>query len=174
MNSAQMKYNRIIIKFNNDCHGYAITVQEGIVATFARKPTVPNNPKHSKKTPIDNDEGPGSKYEQKRLSLFVKHVKFSIGRFSIAYKVGHSKEWDVKTWYFYNITNHRNHIKWHKHKNNDCCTRDIWLKTDEGASKKITPVHHIDTETIFTSGISFTTGASVDITVLLASILNSW
>jgi len=116
MNSAVIKYNKIIGEDSQGNFGGAITtIQEDIVAMMAvktnkRKKKDNYNEKNSKKDRQKKDPPP-----------FLTHFKDSNG---VKYKLGDTNIFNGVTFHFFDCPFHCNHLKWHTHKPKDCRKRN--------------------------------------------------
>ena len=96
MYQASVKYTKIASS-DSGFHGSMKTLQDDIVAMVAavkKHKTLPTNAKHDAKS-----TGLRSRSSAK-WPPFIKHFKALNTADAIHYKVGDSKEWDGKTWYF--------------------------------------------------------------------------
>ena len=111
MNQATVKYNKIVAK-EGKFEGSTTTVQEDIVAMFSQG---------SKKRKFDasNEGSPPVKLPVPELPPFATHFQDKDGK---KYKVGDSKTFNEKTFYFCDCPFHQNKVKWHTHTAQKCRT----------------------------------------------------
>ena len=127
MNSAVVKYNKIIGK-EGQFKGSVTSVHEDIVAMITKKARM------STKRKTNEDPPPPQKKVNPGLPPFVRHYKSTVNGVDTKYKVGDTKVWKDVTYYYCDCPNHRNRIKWHKFKPEDCKVRTRWL---ENKKKKV-------------------------------------
>ena len=99
MNSALVKYNRIIGEHGNTFHGSSTTVQQDIVAMLARTASTTTRPRisraiattawKSRKETVSNSSH--------TLPPFAKFFKAPISDGSVEYKAGDTKDWNGTT-----------------------------------------------------------------------------
>ena len=142
MNSALVKYNRIIDEHGNTFHGSSTTVQQDIVAMLARTASTTTRPRTSRATATTARKSRKETVSNSSRTLppFAKFFKAPISDGSVEYKVGDTKDWNGTTWYYCDAPTRRDRIKWHTHPTTECCTRKLWLDTDNGATANIAPV----------------------------------
>ena len=131
LNSAVVKYNKIIGK-EGQFKGSVTSVHDDIVAMVTRKA-------QKKRKTSDDVTPPAKKTKTVGLPPFVRHYKSVTNGVETKYKVGDTKVWKDTTYYFCDCPNHRNRVKWHKFKPEDCKTRQRWL---ENKKKKIKTEAH--------------------------------
>ena len=175
MNTATVKFNKIIGKAGK-FQGSVTTVQEDIVAMFAKRS---NKRAYDKVDPETNDNGNPPVERPPFLTHFQDSNK-------VKYKVGDSKEFNGKTFYFCDCPLHRNRLKWHTHTVDKCRTRIRWLKTKNGSDNDNT-AHQRERDNANTANLGETDDLPVesivdaesspslptqDVQALLASALN--
>lgn len=115
MNTAMMKYNKIICDKGKFC-GSITTVQKDIITMVAKLA--------KRKRDTDNDDG----YKKRRHTTipppFLTHYRYSQ---DTKYKLGDTKELNKKKFYFCDCLDHRNRLKWHTHRPEDCHTGIVWI-----------------------------------------------
>ena len=116
MNSAVLKFNKIISETGGTFQGSTSTLQEDIVAMLASKRKPASKP--------DSDASEDNKRAKNVFPPFVKHFKTSNDTDATSYKLGDSKTWQGATWYFCDCPNHRDRHKWHTHTHETCRTRN--------------------------------------------------
>ena len=127
INSALVKYNRIIGEHGNTFHDSFTTVQRDIVAMLAR--TAPANTKP--RTPIPHPSNPRTSKKDtanttsRTLPHFTKFFKVPISNGSVEYKVGDTKDWNGTTWHYCDAPTHCDRIKWHTYPTTECRTRKL-------------------------------------------------
>ena len=167
MNSATIKYNKIAAT-EGGFKGSVHSVQEDIVALFATKAS------SNKKRKAEDEDNPSSKSKKTKLNTppWITHFENN----GVKYKIGDSKEFNGKKFYFCDAPIHRDKIKWHTHKTEVCRVRKIWLKKEaEGTADNAPPaeanVTESETETVSTVTPENSV-ISTDIHALLASAMN--
>ena len=142
MNSALVKYNRIIGEHGSTFHGSSTTVQQDIVAMLARTVSTTMRPRTSRVTATTARKSRKETVSNSSRTLppFAKFFKAPISDGSVEYKVGDTKDWNGTTWYYCDAPTYRDRIKWHTHPTTECRTRKLWLDTDDGATANIAPV----------------------------------
>ena len=168
MNSATIKYNKIAAT-EGGFKGSVHSVQEDIVALFATKAKSNNNKR--KAEDVDNTN-PKFKKSKTNTPPWITHFEKN----GVKYKVGDSKDFNGKTFYFCDAPIHRDKIKWHTHKHDVCRVRKIWIKKEaEGKSDNAPPAEANITEAEEDTVSTVTPENSVnsaDIHALLASAMN--
>ena len=90
---------------------------------------------------------------------------------TISNKVSDTKTWNKKLWYYCDFPNHRNGVRWHKHKATDCQSRLRYLQ-----SNALPPTANLDNDESPNKEPSSDQPVPTDdgngITSLLASALN--
>ena len=132
MNQAIIKYNKIDGNSEGGFKGSSTTLQEDIVAMIA---TTSKRKRTTEKQQETNPNSANDKKLERKNPPFAKFTKVNNTPDSPLFKVGDTKSWNDKTWYFCDCPNHRNGIHWHTHPAEACRTRNRWLKTKENDSK---------------------------------------
>ena len=162
--------NKGVLKFTkvkaveNGWKASTLTIQEDIVAMLASHKQSSKKPPASKIPLKDKDKPPFQPTEQ---PPFVRHYKASTEENSVLYKLGDTKEWKSNTYYFCDCPFHRNKLKWHTHKPEDCKTRIRWLAT-KGNNDSPSPAANVAEDADLPSDTT-----SDDPSALLASVLSS-
>ena len=180
MNSAVLKFNKVISESNGTFQGSTTTLQEDIVAMMANK----------RKAPVKSDATDDANSNKRKAGAFppfVKHFRTSNDADAAPYKLGDSKTWQGETWYFCDCPTHRDRHKWHPHTHDTCRTRTRWLnnKDKKPAAANLAdvppaistpPATTSDASALSSSGASATasapTSAPPNLTALLASALS--
>ena len=108
------------------------------------------------------------------LPPIEKWFKSPTAEGSVEYNVGDTKEYNGKTWHYYDAPNHRRRIKRHTHATFECRTCTSWLATEEGASAtaNIAPVTDISDDAASTaeSVVSTDSSMTTNFLVLCSSV----
>ena len=166
MNSATIKYNKISAT-EGGFKGSVHSVQEDIVALFATKA----NSQKKRKADDEDTLKPKSKKTKMNTPPWITHFE----KDGVKFKVGDSREFNGKQFYFCDATIHRDKIKWHTHKAEVCRVRKIWLKKEAEGTTDAPPAEANVTETETDTVSTVTPENSVnsaDIHALLASAMN--
>ena len=138
MNSAVMEQGKIT-RMERGFAGSTLTVSEDVVAMIAKHDSKRKPAPKRKTTDATSEPVPAASGEktQKQKPPFLKQMKKAAGSDAASYKIGDSKTWNDKTWYFCDCPNHRDGAHFHTHKAEDCNVRKKWL-ADAGNDTKPT------------------------------------
>lgn len=118
LNSAVEKYNQIKSEQDGEFNGSSTTIQEDVVAMLTAK---------TKKRKAEEKKEPEPTPDPKKPP-FLRHFKHTAASDAPLYKVGDTKEWDGKTYYFCDATTHRDKVRWHLHSPDKCKVRARFLQ----------------------------------------------
>jgi hypothetical protein len=131
MNDATMKQLKITSE-DGTFRGRSSTISEDVVAmmlaTTKPKPTAAGAAKSKSGVPKPPADASGS---DRQFPPFVTYYKAPDKDGGANYKVGDSKMFDGKKWFFCDAPTHRSKHKWHTHTAETCRHRKVWLKTDQ-------------------------------------------
>ena len=122
MNKADAKAKKIAAANGGVFGGKTTTVQDDIMAMFSQKQKLPSSNK--RKPDSDGSSAPPT---STKLPPWVRHFKKSTATDAEHYKVGDSKEFDGKTWYFCDCPLHKDRVRFHTHTAESCRTRTRWI-----------------------------------------------
>ena len=179
MNSATIKYNKVIATSGGTFKGSIHTVQEDIVALLSTKSKF--KPNKRKRENSDNDKNEDSDRQPNKNATrekpdFIYHYKD--GTTNQKYKVGDKKDFNGQTFYFCDAPWHKNKIKWHTHTADTCRVRKNWMKQkskkDDDEKEKGKDDAEINLANSDDASESETdlSSNSTDVTALLASAMN--
>ena len=167
MNSATMKYNKIACT-TSGFKGSVHTVHDDIVAMMAK--SQPSNKRKQDNEIIDITKSPPTKKVKRDTPPFMTHYKdASTG---IKYKVGDTKEYGGKTFYYCDAPTHLNKIKWHTHTTDSCRVRKLWLKSKTDNDSAVANVGDAESPTPPDNDESDTNNSPSPLVALLASAMN--
>ena len=98
MNSAALKYVKILANGSGFFEGSSTAISEDIVSMMAAV-SKKLNPSPTSKNNISTSDEPNPKYA-KSLPTFIHHFKATDASDAAIFKVGDTKEWKGDTWYF--------------------------------------------------------------------------
>ena len=106
-----------------------LTISEDIIAMITKHDSKHKPAPKRKMTDVASETVPAASGEkaQKQKPLFLKQMKKTTGTNAASYKIGDSKTWNKKTWYFSDCPNHHDGAHFHTHKAEDCNIRKKWL-----------------------------------------------
>ena len=125
MNSAVLKYNKIINKYGG-FKGSITTVQDDIVAMMTQAKLKKPKPENERKPKPETDKLEGDAKHTR--PPFVKHYKTKADGTGVEYEVGDTKEWKGQSWHYCDAPNHKGGARWHTHSAENCRTRKRWMK----------------------------------------------
>ena len=167
MSTAAIKQTTLTQRLG-EFNGSLATVQQDIVAMVATlKKKTPTKVKAT--DPDSVEKGPPGK---SKMPPFVRHFKSKSGDL---YKVGDSKPFGDKTWYYCDCPRHRNRLKWHTFPAADCRTRAKWIADGSPTNPLRGLLAASDNDDSTPSTItddSTASDSSTDVTALLSSTLS--
>lgn len=122
LNSAVEKYNQIKSEHDGNFNASSTTIQEDVVAMITA-----NTKKRKAEDKKDDKKEPDPSPDPKKPP-FLRHFKHTAASDAPLYKVGDTKEWDGKTYYFCDATTHRDKVRWHLHAPDKCKVRARFLQ----------------------------------------------
>jgi len=146
------------------------TVHKDIVALLATKKRSSGTIKPAATKRKHNDDNDSSKPKKRSSPDFITHYKDSS---DTKYKVGDKKTFNDQTFYFYDALTHREKLKWHTHKVDNCWARKKWMKKENLSDVNSTPdleanVGEIDAD----ANVEPQQDTASDINALLATAIN--
>ena len=128
MNTAAIKYLKL--KQKDGFGGSLSTIQDDIVSMVTAI-------KRKRPAKDDNDNTNKTSTDTRKVPPFISHTRHNDSASGHQYKVGDSKTWNNKKWYFCDCPNHRFGNRWHVFPTTECRTRKKWLEDNKTNSKRV-------------------------------------
>ena len=95
------------------------TIQDDIVAMITHAKLKRTKPEDERK--LEGDA-------KLKKPPFIKHYKTKVDSTGIEYKVGDTKEWNSRIWYYCDAPIHKGEARWHTYSSENCRTHKRWMK----------------------------------------------